>query len=93
MSAERALELASLAQYARDRPECLDILTPRERLIFVARHTECAFQAMSFDALGKEIGVSRECVRQLLELARAKLTLFRERDPRRCPHCAGKGWI
>lgn len=81
-------------RFLQDRPECLEILTPRERSIVVARWSECDYQRKTYAELAKEQGgISRERIRMIEREAIKKIRHFIIDDPQKCQHCDGKGWV
>lgn len=64
-------EQDEISQRERAVRAALDVLTPRERRVFVARHF--AEEPATFDQLGREMSISSERVRQLETRAFAKV--------------------
>lgn len=82
-----------LARLARERPECLESLTERERMVFWSRVPEGATPPQTLAAVAGRLGVTRERVRQIEAQALRKVDRWRRYDERRCTHCGGRGWV
>lgn len=87
------LELVALREFVMDRPEALDVLTPDERILAVGRLSKCSYQIRSGAELRQELGLSYRSLLDVWQRALTKLRAFKARDPHKCLHCDGKGWI
>ncbi len=93
LSAADLLVERTFKDFLMDRPEAFDVLSDTERRVAVASLSDCSFQRRTVEELSAEFGVSRRCIADWQRAAIGKLRHFQLSDPKKCPHCHGKGWL
>lgn len=79
--------------YVSENPEVRNRLTEREYAVWVAHRRDDPSLRLTYRAMATIYDITPGRVRQIDQKANRKIHAVMYRDERKCPHCAGRGWM